>query len=138
MERSADLETWLRDFYAAMERGDVDAVDSVTSKADGTVVIGTDPNEWWHGHEAIREAFEEQVEAFGGSLPLIAGDPRAYVEGDVGWITDRPSFKLPDGSMRETRLTGVAHRENGAWRWVQAHSSIGVPNEEAFAEVPLT
>jgi ketosteroid isomerase-like protein len=51
MERSADLESWLRDGYAAMERGDVDAIDGVVSRADGTVMIGTDPNEWWHGHE---------------------------------------------------------------------------------------
>jgi ketosteroid isomerase-like protein len=137
MERSADLEAWLKDGYASMERGDVDALDGVVSRAEGTVMIGTDPNEWWHGHEAIRKAFEEQVEAFGGGFPLTAGDPRAYVEGDVGWISDRPSFRLPDGVAVKTRLTGVVHRENDGWCWVQAHFSIGVPNEDAFAQVPL-
>jgi ketosteroid isomerase-like protein len=137
MERSADLEAWLKDGYASMERGDVDALDGVVSRAEGTVMIGTDPNEWWHGHDAIRKAFEEQVEAFGGGFPLTAGDPRAYVEGDVGWISDRPSFRLPDDVTVTTRLTGVVHRENDGWCWVQAHFSIGVPNEDAFAQVPL-
>jgi ketosteroid isomerase-like protein len=138
MERSVELEDWLREGYASMQRGDVDAMDAVVSRTEGTVMIGTDPEEWWYGHEPILKAFKEQAEAFGGTFPLTAGDPRAYVEADVGWFTDRPSFRLPDGRMMETRLTGVVRREDGGWRWVQAHFSIGVPNQDAFAQVPLT
>jgi ketosteroid isomerase-like protein len=134
MERSAEVESWLRDGYALMERGDVNAMGALVSEADGTVMIGTDPNEWWHGHEAILKAFREQVEALGGGFPLSAGDPRAYVQGDVGWVADRPAFRAPDGSTIETRLTGVVRREDGGWRWVQAHFSIGIPNEQAFGQ----
>ena len=134
MERSAELEAWLREAYASMERGDVDAMDASVSRAEGTVMIGTDPHEWWYGHEAIRKTFEDQVQALGGGFPLTGGDPRAYVEGDVGWVADRPSFRFPDGREMETRLSGVVRREGGGWRWVQAHFSIGVPNADAFGQ----
>jgi hypothetical protein len=42
MERSAELETWLRDGYAMMERGDIAAMDAKVSSTDGTIMIGTD------------------------------------------------------------------------------------------------
>jgi ketosteroid isomerase-like protein len=132
MERSAELESWIRDGYAAMQRGEVAEMSATLSRADGTVMIGTDPDEWWWGHETIRAAFAEQVEALGGGFPITAGDLRAYVEGDVGWFTDSPSLELPGGNALATRLSGVVRREDGGWRWVQAHFSFGVPNEEAL------
>ena len=134
MERSAELEQYVRDTYAVMETGDVDGMAAQISTGEGTLMIGTDPDEWWDGQEKIREAFRVQVEALGGGMPLVAGDPRGYVEGDIGWVADRPSFRLPDGSELATRLTGVLRREDGGWRWVQGHFSIGVSNEEALGQ----
>jgi ketosteroid isomerase-like protein len=137
MERSTDLENWVRETYSLMERGDVEAMAGAMSTGAGVLMIGTDPEEWWQGHEAVLEAFGAETEAMGGGLALVGGDPVAYVEGDVGWVADRPAFRLPDGGEVPTRLTGVLRREDGGWRWVQAHFSIGVANEEAFGrELP--
>jgi ketosteroid isomerase-like protein len=138
MERSTELEEFVRDSYAIMARGDVEAFDAAMSRSEGTLVIGTDPDEWWVGSPAIRAAFEGQTEAMGGGFPLVAGDIRAYVDGDVGWFADRPSFALPDGTELVIRLTGVLRREDGGWNWVQVHTSIGVANESAFGqELPV-
>jgi hypothetical protein len=30
----------------------------------------------------------------------------------------------------------VLHREDGDWKFVQSHASVGVANEEAFGELP--
>ena len=134
MERSTELEEFVRDSYAIMARGDVEAFDAAMSRSEGTLMIGTDPEEWWEGSDAIRVAFQGQTEAMGGGLPLVGGDPRGYVEGDIGWIADRPSFRLPDGTEIQTRLTGVLRRVDGSWCWVQGHTSIGAANESAFGQ----
>ena len=44
----------------------------------------------------------------------------------------RPTITLPDGRPASPRWSAVFHREDGEWRLVQLHASIGVPNEEVF------
>jgi hypothetical protein len=46
---------------------------------------------------------------------------------------DEPRFVLPDGSAYRTRLTAVVHREDGRWKIVHMHWSVGVPDEEVIA-----
>jgi len=60
----------------------------------------------------------------------VAGDLRCYSEGSVGWVADRARFVLGDGSEIPFRFTAVFRREDGAWRMVQAHASLGVPNAD--------
>jgi hypothetical protein len=139
MERSRELEEVVRDAYGVMERGDVEGLDARMSKAEGTLMIGSDPDEWWEGSSTVRDAFRAQSEALGGGVSIVNGDPRAYVEGTIGWFADRPSIRLPDGNVLPTRITGVLRREDdGSWRWVQGHFSVGVGNEAVFGqELPL-
>jgi hypothetical protein len=40
-------------------------------------------------------------------------------------MAGRVKFTLPDGSTVPARVTGVAHRENGNWKIVQSHTSVG-------------
>ena len=138
MERSAELEDFVRESYAIMLAGDVQALDGVLSQAEETLMIGTDPDEWWERRDAFLAAFQGQTEAMGGGITLTSADPRAYVEGDIGWVADRPSYRLPDGTELSARVTGVLRKENGNWRWLQSHSSIGVANEAAVGkELPI-
>ena len=63
-------------------------------------------------------------------LRLEAGEePRGYEEGPMGWVADRPMAVLPEGAI-STRLTGVVRREEGEWKVVHIHLSVGVPDEE--------
>ena len=41
---------------------------------------------------------------------------------------------LEDGTEIPTRSTAVFHREDGEWKMVQGHKSVGVSNEELFGE----
>ena len=58
---------------------------------------------------------------------LITRD--AYREGSVGWMGDRAAWRLQDGTEVPFRLTAIFHKENGDWKIVQFHTSVGVPNE---------
>jgi ketosteroid isomerase-like protein len=55
-----------------------------------------------------------------------------HVAGEVGWAEGRGRFTHPGGAERPARFTAVLLREDGRWRVVQSHASIGLPNEDMF------
>jgi ketosteroid isomerase-like protein len=132
MERSDELVQLTHAIYDAMANGDVAGFEAAT--LDDVLVIGTDPQEWWTGRDTAAAAFRGQTEAMGGGFPVRAGDPVAYAHGDVGWVADRPTMTMPDGSSLEFRLTFVTVRTGGDWKLAQMHFSAGVSNEEAFGQ----
>ncbi len=123
-------------FYEAATTGDLSFVERHVSRQEGAVFIGTDPNEWWEGFEAFVEAMRAQAEAMGGGgLQIVAGQLQAYREGSVGWAIDRDAlFRLPDGTEIPFRNTCVFLQEDGEWKVIHGHSSIGIRNEEMFGE----
>lgn len=133
MEQSPELRKVMLHFYEALSSGDVSFLERHFSTSSEVRGIGTDPQEWWEGGRLV-EVWKEQIEAMGGGMPLAAGDPEAYSEGSVGWVADRPTLKMPDGTDVPLRFTAVFHRENGDWKIVQSHGSLGVSNDESFGE----
>jgi hypothetical protein len=103
------------------------------SNHDGALAIGTDPNEWWQGYDAITQIFQAQSEAL-QNMAVVDPQTQAYSEGSVGWTATRTMFRLPAGTEFPIRLTIVYHQEDGEWKVVQWHGSVGVANEENFGE----
>jgi ketosteroid isomerase-like protein len=136
MEHSEELRDLTLRFYKASATGDLSFFDRHVSRQEGAQFIGTDSNEWWEALEALREAARSQSEAIeGGGLQIVGGQLQAYSEGNVGWVIDRnASFWLPDGTEIPFRNTGVFRREEGEWKLVHGHTSIGVRTEELFGE----
>lgn len=132
MERSSDLEGLTRELYDAMERGDGAFLADLISHGDDVVMIGSDPREWWRDFDTITRVWSKQLDELGG-VKVEDADPHAYTSGDIGWMSDHPTMRLPDGTRIPFRLTGVYRREDEAWRLVQGHASIGVANEERSA-----
>lgn len=56
--------------------------------------------------------------------------PTGYREGSMGWFVDEPYYGFPDGGGMRTRLTAVLREEDGRWKVVHLHVSVGVPDEE--------
>jgi ketosteroid isomerase-like protein len=134
MERSDELRNLTMRFYEATTTGDLSFFDRHVSHQEGVVLVGTDPDEWWEGFGALREAMRAQSEGM-AEMRIVAGELRAYREGDVGWVVDRDaSFRLADGTQIPFRNTLVFRREEGEWKVVHGHSSLGVRNEEMFGE----
>jgi hypothetical protein len=67
-----------------------------------------------------------------GGVKLVDEDTKAYSEGTVGWASSRTIMRMPDGLEIPFRMTGVLHQEDGSWKFLQWHASIGVSNEEAI------
>lgn len=128
MEASAELGQVLQQFYEAMGRGDIGFIERHTARQDGAVVIGTDPNEWLSGYQAVVRAVQAQTAEFGGAVNFTPGDVQGFREGSVGWAVDRPVLNLPGGAV-PFRISAVFHQEDGVWKAVQVHASLGVANQ---------
>jgi len=131
VRESPELIALVERMYAAQAAGDVDWVARLLSTSDGALTIGTDAAEWWEGAQ-IRDRWLAQLAAGIGEARMTATRLRAHEEGDVGWVADEPRIELPDGTALTMRATAVFHREDGEWRLVQGHSSLGVPNADSF------
>ncbi|MDQ3862677.1 MAG: SpoIIE family protein phosphatase [Actinomycetota bacterium] len=139
MEQSDELRDLTLRFYEATATGDLSFLERYLSRQEGAVFLGTDPHERWEGFEAFLEAMRAQAEAQWGAaagMQIIPGQLQAYREGNVGWVIDcDPLFRLPDGLEMPFRSSWVFRRENGEWKLVHVHTSIGVRNDEALLQV---
>lgn len=113
--------------------GDSSVVDRAVSTDDSAVAIGTDPREWWWG-EDISRAFKAQAKELSqAGVKFNMQDLAAFSEGDLGVVSARPAFTTPNGDA-ELRVTGAFKRQNGDWKLVQWHASIGISNEETVGQ----
>ena len=66
-----------------------------------------------------------------GGLKMVSTGGPIQVDsaGSVAWVADMAEFQFA-GSSTPFRLTAVMHREQGKWKIIQLHFSVGVPNSE--------
>ena len=128
-ERSHEIEQVMEDTLDAMVRSDMDKIARHTSSEACVLAIGSDASEWAEGHEEIMGLFRASIPE--GDLGVRAGleDVKAFCEGSVGWAAAHGYFEM-QGKRVPIRLTAVLHQEDGAWKAVQSHASIGVPNDK--------
>lgn len=137
MQRSQGIQTMAQRFAEAIRRRDLGALDAVIAGGDDVLFIGTDPDEWWTGHETIMSLYEQQLAAMDpDGLGLGEFEVTAYEQGDGGWFAGRTAF-LASGEEVPVRISGCASRDGGDWRIVHLHVSIGIPNEQVVGrELP--
>ncbi|MDO8532131.1 MAG: nuclear transport factor 2 family protein [Dehalococcoidia bacterium] len=124
MELSSELSKLIGRFYSVFETGDMAVAREVLSGDERLLLAGTDSGEFGRGPGEVLRIMEEQSKQFrAAGMALVPGDAEAYAEGNVGWIWDRPRFRMPDGSEIQVRVTAVCRREDGAWRVVHVHAS---------------
>ena len=125
MKQSTSVKDAMLRFYRRFSEGDAATFADVLSQQPDGMVIGTGPTEWIEGRDNWIAGYAEQVRAMPG-IRLEANEVLAWEDGNVGWSADRPTFVLPDGTAVPVRLTTVFRREDGDWKLVQTHFSVGV------------
>lgn len=103
------------------------------SMEPGTLFVGTDPEEWWDSPEALTRAVNVQGEELEGARARIT-HCEGWVEGDVGWGAAKAEVAGPEGSHATMRVTATYARRGGQWKVVQAHASVGLPNEDIIGK----
>jgi class 3 adenylate cyclase len=119
------VERWMQ---AISERDSESSLERV-SDLPGAVMIGTDPEEWFHGAEA-RAIWARQLEEL-DSFSVVGTEIEAWEEGTVGWASVKEKISWDD-QVAESRATYVFHLERGEWKAVQIHWSMPRGNVDLF------
>ncbi len=112
---------------ARAKAGDADGVGELFAPGAATLLVGSEPGDWYPGSEAAVVHLRESLEKY-GVVPFEPYAPVAWSEGSVAWFADRPTIVFPQVKI-PIRITGVAVGGAGGWRIVQIHFSAGVPDE---------
>jgi class 3 adenylate cyclase/ketosteroid isomerase-like protein len=119
------IDRWTR----AIAEGDAECLERLSEHA-GTLIVGTDPAEWWRGRET-RAVWGRQIEELRGVFSVQADEIDAWEEGSVGWAALKETVSV-EGRTIEARATYVLRLERGEWKVVQAHWSLPQTKVEAF------
>jgi adenylate cyclase len=121
MQPSEEIRRVIERLTVAIADGDAASVLRRLSEHAGTLVVGTDPTERWHGTEAHR-IWGKQLEEFEGAFRVHAKEIDAWEEGTVGWASAEEVIDW-HGTTFEGHASYVLHLEQGEWRVVHAHFS---------------
>jgi SnoaL-like domain len=118
MPRSAELEQFAREQLESYNEGDLTRL--LAGCTHDVLSIGTHESEWAEGRAELECALRSEIGA-----AVEVDDLTAHSNGSVGWLAGHVSF-IPDcGEAIRARVTAVARRDHGQWRFVQSHTSIG-------------
>ena len=129
VESSEEIRRIVHRWTKAIADGDAESALGRLSENPGTVIVGTDPDEWWVGQET-RAIWGRQIEEL-GSFPVTGDEVEAWEEGTVGWASVKETINWA-GKSFEARATYVLHLERGEWKVVQVHWSLPRANVEVF------
>src|SRR4051794_38942267 len=109
VEPSEEIRRVIDRLTKAMAEGDSESVLGRLSEHPGTLIIGSDPAEWWRGHET-RAVWARQIEEFDGSFLVQANEIDSWEEGSVGWASVKETIDL-GGKSIEGRASYILHLE---------------------------
>ena len=132
MKKSESLQVLPEKILDALLSADHETYRNFISPKDGTLMIGSSPEEWVEGYPQIVKQLKMITDGFQG-LEVAEVKTSAYEEGTVGWTATQFKLQLPNGTGVPFRLTAIFVREEDGWKFVQWHDSIGVPDEMMMA-----
>lgn len=132
MKPSGEVRGGLVRYLEAIGKGDVATIERMLSNESGLRVIGTDPREWWSGHDEVVRLVKAQLAEM-GEFAVNLDDPEGYEEGSAGWAAAKFAIEI-GGNQIAARISTVFHQEGGEWKVVQSHASIGAANEEELGQ----
>lgn len=117
------------EYFDALVSGDVERLAGMMSTAKSYVKIGTDVNEVIEGGENALEYYRHHA---GCAKDFSIRFEKLDVQerDSVAWFYTRQRWCLKWCGICEElamRMTGVLEKEDGRWRFVQIHASVGVP-----------
>jgi adenylate cyclase len=136
VEPSEEIRRIVERFTRAEAEGELDSVLARLSEHPGSLIVGTDPAEWWRGRETYA-VWGRQLEEL-GIRTIQVHEIEAWEEGSVGWAAVRQTMTW-EGKPSDVRATYMLHLERGEWKFVQIHWSVPTANAEVLGRsLPVT
>jgi class 3 adenylate cyclase len=130
VEPSEEIRRIIDRLTKAIAEGDSESVLGRLSDHPGTLIVGSDPAEWWRGHET-RAVWGRQIEEFDGSFLVTANEIDAWEEGSVGWASVKETIDWA-GKTIEGRASYILHLEHDEWKVVHVHWSFPQPHVDVL------
>jgi adenylate cyclase len=131
MEKSPELEAVFRRVWRAFADGSLDVISNTYSAHPGVLVILSDDANWITGSDNLMRVLAGRGSRMG--IDRVEFDRvQAYDFGDFGWVAAVVTLFGPSAPLWSIRSTMVFAVEDGVWKVVHAHTSVGVPEEESF------
>jgi class 3 adenylate cyclase len=136
VEPSEEIRRVVERFTRAEAEAEHDSVLARLSKHPGSLIVGTDPAEWWRGRETYAVWGRQLSEL--GIRTIQVHEIEAWEEGSVGWAAVRQTITW-EGKTSDVRVTYILHLERGEWKFVQIHWSVPMANVEVLGRsLPVT
>ncbi len=132
---SPEIEAVARRVLATWDRGDGEVMSNLFSSSADLRVLGFDADEQWSGADDFLKVFSAQMDEM-PEWRIESHHVEAFEDGSFGWATLHSTIVTPEGET-PLRHTAVFRLQGGAWRVVQWHNSIPVPNQQVIG-VELT
>ncbi len=132
MEPSEEIRRIVQRWTSAIAEGDADSALARLSEHPGTLIIGTDPAEWWRGDEA-HAIWGRQIDELGSSFRVTTDEIEAWEEESVGWASVKETISWEEKTI-EARATYVLHLERGEWKVVHVHWSFPQANVDVLGK----
>ena len=120
---------------ATWGKGDAETMSNMFSSSADLRVIGFDEHEQWNGADEFLKVFATQMDEM-PDWSIENHQVEAFEDESFGWATLHSTIVSPEGET-PIRHTAVFRLDGGAWKVVQWHNSIPVPNQQVFG-VELT
>jgi hypothetical protein len=131
MQPAPELRAFVEAAFRYLSTKNADGYLTQESRDPNAVFIGTDPKEWFIGLAGWEPVVRTMAAGSSGD-GMVPADLQVHAmqEGTVAWIAARWTGHLPNGTTLPFRATSVLHQENGAWKEIQFHVSVAVPDEQ--------
>ena len=122
-----DAYNTVKNYFDALVEGDAPRLIEMMASADYYVKIGTDVGEFVEGGETAIDYYQHHA-ASTEDFTIMCEHLDVQERGDVAWFYTRQIWRLKwKGAFEQLamRMTGVLEKEDGRWKFVQIHASIG-------------
>jgi class 3 adenylate cyclase len=124
---SAELSAVFLRFLRAVQERDESAVRGLMSPGEHTLIVGSDPREWFRGAESV-ELILVQVRA----MPSFEYQPKrieSFEHDRVGWVSADVTSHVVGGSDIDLRMSAVFVLEGPGWRLTHLHTAAPRPDD---------
>ena len=132
---SPEIEAVVRRVLGAYESADAETMSNLFSTDSSLRVLGFDEDEYWAGPDEFLSVFR----AVRHDWPVWNAEVQrveAFEDGTFGWATAFSTLTTPE-TTTNVRHVATLRLEAGAWKVIQWHNSIAVPNRQVWG-VDLT
>lgn len=132
---SPEIEAVARRVLATWGKRDAETMSNLFSSSADLRVLGFDYDELWSGADEFLKIFTAQMDEM-PDWSIENHHVEAFEDESFGWAILQSTIVTPQGET-PIRHTAVFRLDGGAWKVVQWHNSIPVPNQQVFG-VELT